>query len=756
MPEKHPIIANGELYAEPVDRPVSGGPKDMPRSYDEAKKRIINNLDSLSNRIEDSDEIFLEEVIVCLRLEPSFEAKSYVPDSVIRAMSNEDIAIVGGRKYTIASKDEETSAKLYFVRTTDTGIQRLKSTLNNGDRDNIKQWKQQIQSIHSIDLLSPEEKVMGFKQEWNSGSVEFVLHPLPSDTDLEIQQFFSQSGISEEDARIKSYDDGITFISATCNIENLERAKMYNPLRAAHPMGTISIIPIRNAPNSIAPTVMPLKQKPTIHIGAFDGGADEDIPLLKGYVNAIDGTTEPPISDYLAHGSGVCSAILYGNLSGKSSPIDPPYAMINCYRVLPLHDNLDYDLYEAIDLIESIVPNDRNTKLYNISFGPSGAIVDDSISRFTYALDKLSYEVPENEDNPLFVVAVGNDGELPPNFNRIQAPADVVNGLGVGAYTYDIDSKKVPAVYSCVRPGREGAKTKPDLLDFGGSLDHPFIVPSLDHVSLSATAGTSFAAPVVTGKIGKLMYMSKSVSPHIGRALLIHEASTDTSIPKAQQGFGFCSDDIDGVLRCSDNHVTIMYNGTILPAQYLKLPIFSPRINEMAGKVTISWTVATVVAPYGNDPDAYTNNCLEDVFSPHSMTYNYSKKGEKTIKINLLEATSGSRVQQLINNGYRQSAMPVSHPAKKVWDEEDLRAVDLKWDTVIHKSVTMFSRSLFDPALTLHAIGRNGFETTRIKYHVVITIDAPRYVGSLYDAVLQTYQSLSPIRIKNLSRFEVH
>ncbi|MDT2302875.1 hypothetical protein P7H21_00800 [Paenibacillus larvae] len=32
----------------------------------------------------------------------------------------------------------------------------------------------------------------------------------------------------------------------------------------------------------------------------------------------------------------------------------------------------------------------------------------------------------------LFVVAVGNDGEAPSPYNRVQAPADLVNGLGVG------------------------------------------------------------------------------------------------------------------------------------------------------------------------------------------------------------------------------------------------------------------------------------------------------------------------------------
>ncbi len=84
-----------------------------------------------------------------------------------------------------------------------------------------------------------------------------------------------------------------------------------------------------------------------------------------------------------------------------------------------------------------------------------------------------------------------------------------------------------------------------------------------------------------------------------------------------------------------------------------------------------------------------------------------------------------------------------------------MRNVDLKWDTVIHKEIKMRSSSLFDPALTLHALGRNGFETEEIRYYVAITIDAPKYEGALYDSILQTYQNLTPIEVRNINRLIV-
>lgn len=756
---KHPILANGELYAEPISKSIGGGDKERPHEYAEAKQRIVEAIDILQQKINDANEVFLDEKVLCIRLEPKFEAKSYVPYSVVSAMSNGNPRIVGGRKYTIHTDDDEVSAKLYFVRTSDAGICQLKEIIQSGERDHIEQWRLQLQTLHTIDLLDPEEKVMGFDPNWETGSAEFVLHPLPSKVDDVLSEFFIHSGISKSRARIKTYDDGITFISAKCTKDNIKCARGYNPLRAVHPMGRITLSPVRTRNSGTCPTVLESREIPTTRIGVFDGGTDDTIPLLKDYVTAIDGTSAAAVDEYLEHGSGVCSAILYGNLAGKtgSDILDPPCVSVDCYRVFPLSDPYDYELYEAIDLIENVVPNEPNIKLYNLSFGPEGAILDDSISRFTYALDKLAYEVPPDSHNPLFVVAVGNDGELPHPFNRIQSPSDIVNGLGIGAYTLDASGNKIPAGYSCQGPGREGGKTKPDLLDFGGSIDHPFIVPALDHATVSGMYGTSFAAPMVTGKIGKLMALSDKVSPHMGRTLMIHNAaSAECAFPKDQRGFGFSPTDVTDVLECTDNHVTIMYSGSILPTQYLSLPIFAPHINEMSGLVTISWTVSVVVAPYGNDPDAYTNNCLEDTFVPHSMIFNFYKKGHKPEKLNLLNEENIVRVKELINGGYKQSGAPVSHPAKLAWDESDLRTVDLKWDTVIHKSLRMRSSSLFNPFLTLHAIGRNGFDSEEIRYNVAISIDAPNYSGSLYDAVLQTYQNLSPIELRNLNRLTVH
>ena len=208
-------------------------------------------------------------------------------------------------------------------------------------------------------------------------------------------------------------------------------------------------------------------------------------------------------------------------------------------------------------------------------------------------------------------------------------------------------------------------------------------------------------------------------------------------------------------MNCEDKKVTILYSGTLAPSQTVRLPVFAPQINNVCGNVTITWTVATIVDPFIGDPDAYTNNCIEDTFFHHEMVFMFSKKGVGNRKLNLLNEKHIAIARDLLNTGYQKADFPVSHPSKKYWDETDLRAIDMKWDTVIRRYVRMRGSSLLNPAITLHAIARNGFGNAKLRYFAAVSIEAPRYIGSLYDAILQNYKNLTPIEIRNVNRIMV-
>ena len=620
---KYPIIARGELYVDPIRKPTGGGPKKYTQDYGEARQNLIDGIDHVFNAVDNSRELFLDTKIVCVRMEEKFEAKSYVPDQIL--VSNE-MEIIGGRRYKlIDDTEDERVAKLYFVKSDTRSLEELRRTLTSGAKDEIESWRNNIMSIRSFDLLAPDEKIMGFSDEWKEGIVEIILHPLKHDQDKALTLFYSTSGISKENVRIKVYEDGLTFISAKCGYTELDKLKYLNPLRAAHPLGRITVPSIRNLSVSIAPQIDQSNKKSIIKVGVFDGGADSSNPLLEGYVESTDCVSTDLNAQYLSHGNSVCGIVLHGNLAGKGKDdvLPIPSVSVESFRVIPVEDGNDFELYEAIDAIEDTVKKRPDIKLYNLSFGPPGAIIDDSLNRFTYALDELTHNIPEEEVNPLFGIAVGNYGELQLPFNRIQSPADMVNGLGVGAYTYKPDGTKTRASYSCVGYGREGAKVKPDLLEFGGSNDRPFIIVGDKSGTLSSSFGTSFATPLIIHKIGKLMAKSKEITPHIGRALMIHHAFPDDS-RREEIGFGYSKEDVDEILLCDDKEVTMLYSGKIRSSEVVHLPIFAPRINDVPGFVEINWTIATIVTPFANDPDAYTNHCIEDVFMPHSETFSYN------------------------------------------------------------------------------------------------------------------------------------
>ena len=599
---------------------------------------------------------------------------------------------------------------------------------------------------------------MGFSDSWEEGIVEVVIHPLGEDGGKVVDGFFDVVKIKKSDAVVRTYDDGLTFVCMHMDRESMALAQKYNPLRSIKPMKDDWEEQIRvSSMVAPAPKLPDTIMKSSIKVGVFDGGVQSGTKLLDPYVDNYDMVRAEPTEASLDHGANVCGAVLYGmGLAGKmeTDTVDNPVVSVESFRVFPAaktdNPEADYQMYTTIDIIEKVVTERPDIRVYNLSFGPKGAIIDDEINRFTYVCDRLSYAVDDGEINPLFCIAAGNDGTLESPFNRVQSPADMVNGLAVGAYTLSPLNDKYRAPYSCVGPGREGAKIKPDILEFGGYTDRPFISTKSGNL-IMGTAGTSLAAPVVAGKIGRLMAASDQIVPHLGRALLIHSAESQGLEGTVENGFGFCSDGVEDILNCSDNKVTILYEGEITSSATVKLPIFAPGISEIHGNADIKWTICTVVNPNINDPDAYTNNCIEDTFYPNDMRFPF-RNGTTEKKLNLLKDADIVVARELIKEGYIKSELPVSKPAKKHFAEADLRNSDFKWDTIIRKDVRMRCSSLLNPFISLHAIGRDENEHEKIKYFVVITIDIPNFKGSLYDQILQTYDNLLPIQIQNVNR----
>ena len=84
MSNKNPILGRGELYVHDIEKRYYGGPQKLPHSYHENKMALIKDISTIQEKIQCNNEIFLPEKVICVRMEPKFEAKSYLGKKIIR------------------------------------------------------------------------------------------------------------------------------------------------------------------------------------------------------------------------------------------------------------------------------------------------------------------------------------------------------------------------------------------------------------------------------------------------------------------------------------------------------------------------------------------------------------------------------------------------------------------------------------------------------------------------------------------------
>ncbi len=739
-----PILGYGENMIEPVRPGRGAGDPVFPRTYAEARSRIKQQVSNVRRVIETiPEDKRMQEVVVTVRLNHKFLAKSYTPTTFFREANIEN---VGSRRWDYSDEAEGDAhySKMHFVKASVDNLAYLEQYLDRNEVSLREAFKKDVQKIEEISLLSPHEVIVGFEDNWTTGKVEMVLHPFEDEMDVAVEKFKAillANGVSEESIRIKIYSGGPTFVSANMNRQALNAINDFNPLRTAHPIRVNAFPEMRNMgllPNAPLPVVGNVRSR--IKVGMFDGGVDENNPLLVNHINVNHVLNTVPMPEGVEHGSAVAGCILYGPLNrfNQGTNLTQPMVSVESFRVLPLNNPADFELYEAIDIIENVVPARNDIQVYNLSFGPSGPILDDDISRFTYVLDNLAWNYQK-----LFVVAVGNDGDLPEPLNRIQSPADIVNGLGVGAFAYDYSTGEViRASYSCVGQGREGCKVKPDLVAFGGDQNRPIHVVSVNHGHRSLTMGTSFAAPIVSGMAGEILGRCDRFNPLVARALLIHSATNPNNVCN-EFGYGFLDQSIDQILNCTDKHVTVVYTSSIMPQNYAKLPIPFPLNAQDAGTIDISYTLAVLSKANPLHVEDYTESAIEDTFYPHDQRFRLTR-GQSQVTKNIVE--DAEEVQQFLAQGYQLSTLPVSK-STNFYQTEQARRGELKWDTVVHRWIRMRSSSLRNPFLVLHGMGRNS-GTDRMDYALIVTFSAPRYQGSLYEDILAEYRVLQPIQLR--------
>jgi hypothetical protein len=465
---------------------------------------------------------------------------------------------------------------------------------------------------------------------------------------------------------------------------------------------------------------------PELRVAVFDGGVPKDC-LPSGLVRRkrIPGSIGAAVPACQAHGVGVTSAVLYGSLA-PGQPLPKPFTSVDHYRVIDTDTANDSQghYFDVLNRIMNVL-RQNNYQFVNLSLGPDLPIEDDEVHVWTASLDDHF-----SDGKTLVTVAAGNTGENDWDAGnaRVQAPADGVNVLSVGAADSS-EEKWKRATYSSIGPGRSPGIVKPDILAFGGSKKHPFWVPDMERQGRTVPIqGTSFAAPLaLRAAIAIRTHLGPVIEPLALKALLIHH-SEPLAFEQREVGWGRLPTDFENMITCPDGTVHVLYQGTLEPGKYLRARVPLPA-SGVSGDLKLRATFCYATETDPQDPINYTRAGLEITFRPDKTKFT---------------KTAGKLSQQ-----------PASKPFFSVGGyqtEDELRRDAHKWEPCLKATRNFRSTSLNDPSFDIHynarKAGANDLRAQSIPYALVLTIHA-RQTKDLYNKVTQRYrtilQPLNPI-----------
>lgn len=214
----------------------------------------------------------------------------------------------------------------------------------------------------------------------------------------------------------------------------------------------------------------------------------------------------PKTSDDYRHGTAVSSIIVDG-------PRLNPWLDDGCGRFRVRHFGVavgaEFSSFSIIKQIKSIVLENLDIKVWNISLGSNQEINDNFISAEAAALDQIQFE-----NDVIFVIAGTN--KVSAEIVKIGSPTDSVNSMVVNAVT----KKGLSTQYS-----RRGLVlsffAKPDVSYYGGSEEQYINV--CEPLGEANVAGTSYAAPWIARKLSYLINVL-GLNREVAKAMLIDAA----------------------------------------------------------------------------------------------------------------------------------------------------------------------------------------------------------------------------------------
>lgn len=712
------LLGQGRRLTDPIAAPRRNSDRTPPYDFAEARARLSSMIAVAGEEARrlTADECPRGDVVAVLTLHPQSLAKSYHPTRFIGLAEFEQLgsrpARVEPEKWSRNRDPAAAETTDLFVSVQRKRLERLSSIVQGWQEYEIS--ADELSRVERIRLMTEQDRVRVADLEENA--FECVLHQ--TEDDQELLRLFVEFA-ARRDAEVfpdrRIHAGGLTFVPALGGRASAESLGRFSLLRAIRPLPHLRpVVPItRSVERAAVQLPLPYPIADDVRVAIFDGGMPDGSSLL-AYARCLDADgVGKPLPEYLAHGEQVTSALLFGPLS-LDQELSRPVCQVDHYRVLDQESAIDpLVLYDVLRRIQTVLKTGAYP-VASLSIGPAFPVEDEDVHPWTAVLDELLAD-----GRCLAVLAAGNcDGtDHESDDTRIQVPSDCVNALCVGA----ADSSREQwgrASYSRVGPGRSPGLVKPDVLGFGGSTAEPFLVVSA--AGVAAVQGTSFAAPVVARRAAEVLaYMGPQLSPLAIRALIVHTAERHDERAGGEE-WGRVAGTLDDLLLCDDCEVRVVYEGELLPGQYIRAQLPSPR-SALVGNATLTATASYVTGVDPEDPGNYTRSGLDITFRPHR---------DKVARNGNPRTRSLFRLSDYLT-------------------EQELRSDAHKWECTMHTASTLRGSSLLDPVLDIHynarSSGMRDPKAPPLRYALVITLRAER-VGDLYNAVRQRYRDqLEPL-----------
>jgi len=730
---KNYLLGYGERLTATIDPPRRRPEKANTYTFAESKARLAPRIREAATEIMDlpASACPHNESIAAVTIHPSYLAKSYFPrglfDTIgVHAVGSRPRQIVPEKGAKRPSKREapipSPTAEIFVM----------------GRRQNFQRWAQSVSGwsegfqgagelvrVEDVHFIQPGERIRPMRSGNDNPLLEVVLHR-SDDYVLEgFREYLEELGVDLDlDQRITVRD--LCFLPVRVPVEQHEAMAQFSFLRVAREMpelrqlrpiafsgGLRSATPFQIKMQNVAPLNSELR------VAVFDGGVPKDcLPNRLVRRKRVPGTIGPAVPECQAHGVGVTSAVLYGSLThGQSLP--QPFAAVDHYRVIDADTANDPQghYFDVLNRIMDVLRQDDH-HFVNLSLGPDLPIEDDEVHVWTASLDDHF-----SDGRTLVTVAAGNTGENDWDAGnaRIQAPADGVNILSVGAADC-ADEKWSRALYSSIGPGRSPGLVKPDILAFGGSKKHPFWIPdSLVQDRTVPIQGTSFAAPLaLRTAIAIRTHLGPVINPLALKTLLIHH-SEPLAFEQREVGWGRVPTDFEQMITCPDGTVHVLYQGSLEPGKYLRARVPLPAAG-VTGDVRLRATFCYATETDPQDPINYTRAGLEITFRPDKAKFN-----------------------KFDNKLSQQPASKTFFSVGGYQTEDELRRDAHKWEPCLKATKTFRGSSLNDPTFDIHynarKAGANDLRAQSIPYALVLTIHA-KHAKDIYNKITQRYRTI--------------